>query len=388
MTQRALAPATFADYRAIAKKRLPRQLFDFIDGGAYQEVTLRDNAADLDRLRIRQRVLRDVSRIDTSADLFGMKAAMPLALAPVGLAGMFRRRGEAQAVRAANAANVPFCLSTVGVCGIEEVAAAASTPFWFQLYVMRDRGVARELLQRAAAVGCTTLALTVDLAYPGARYRDVRSGFGGGLDKWGDLAVLFDRARRFAWLRDVAIGGRPHAPGNLARYLPDNATLPQFSAFAAQNLDPSVSWKDVEWIRGEWKGAVLLKGVLDAEDARRAVDAGVQGVIVSNHGGRQLDSARSSIGALPSVIDAVEGRIEVLMDGGVRSGLDVVKAVATGAKACLIGRAWVWPLAAQGEAGVTRMLAFMKKEIEIAMALAGLTNIGEITRAALDRPDI
>lgn len=388
MTDRALAPATFADYRAIAKKRLPRQLFDFIDGGAYQEVTLRDNAGDLDRLRIRQRVLRDVSKIDTGVKLFGMKAAMPVALAPVGLAGMFRRRGETQAVRAANAAGVPFCLSTVGICGIEEVAAASSAPFWFQLYVMRDRGVARDLLQRAAAAGCTTLALTVDLAYPGARYRDVRSGLGGGLDRRGDLAVLFDRARRFAWLRDVAIGGKPHVPGNLRKYLPDNTTLPQFSAFAQQNLDPSVSWKDVEWIRAEWKGAVLLKGVLDAEDARRAMDAGVQGVIVSNHGGRQLDSARSSIAALPAVVDAVDGKLDVLMDGGVRSGLDVVKAVACGAKASLIGRAWVWPLAAQGEAGVSRMLAFMKKEIEIAMALAGLTNIEEITRAALDRPDI
>ncbi len=387
MNARALTPATFADYRAIAKKRLPRQLFDFIDGGAYQEVTLRDNAADFDSLRIRQRVLHDVSRIDTNTNLFGQDAAMPVALAPIGLGGMFRRRGETQAVRAANKANVPFCLSTVAICSIEEVKAAASAPFWFQLYVMRDRGVARELLQRAASAGCTTLALTVDLAYPGARYRDVRSGLAGGLDKWGEASVLFDRARRFAWLKDVGLGGKPHVPGNLTKYLPANATLPDFSAFVAKNFDASVNWKDVEWIRNEWNGALVLKGVLDAEDARRAVGCGAQGLIVSNHGGRQLDSVLSGVAALPRVVEAVDGKLDVLVDGGVRSGLDVVKALALGAKACLVGRAWVWALAAQGEEGVGRMLGFMRREIEIAMALAGLTKLDEVTRSALEKAE-
>ncbi|MFO1198509.1 MAG: L-lactate dehydrogenase [Burkholderiaceae bacterium] len=380
---RALVPATYADYRERARAFLPRQLFDYIDGGAYQEVTLRDNALDLDRLRIRQQVLRDVSAVDMTARVLGQQWSMPVAFAPVGLAGLFRRRGEVQAVRAAEAAGVPFSLSTVGLCSIEEVARAATKPFWFQLYVMRDRGFVGELIDRAKAAGCGALLITVDLAYTGARYRDVRSGMAGGLGAGGKLAVALDRARRLAWIRDVALGGRPLVFGSIASKLPHARSLPEFVEFVAGNFDPSVTWKDVEWIRDRWGGPLVVKGVMEAADARLAADAGAHAVIVSNHGGRQLDSVPSTISALPAIADAVGDRVDVIFDGGVRSGLDVVKALALGAKGCLIGRAWVWALAAQGEEGVTRMLQTMRREILVAMALSGVTSVSAIDRSLL-----
>jgi L-lactate dehydrogenase (cytochrome) len=380
---RALVPATYADYRELARRRLPRQLFDYIDGGSYQEVTLRDNAADLDRLRIRQQVLRDVSRIDLSTRVLGQPWAMPVAFAPVGLAGLFRRRGEVQAVRAAEAAGVPFALSTVGLCSIEEVAQAAHEPFWFQLYVMRDRGFVAEIIERARQARCSALMVTVDLAYTGARYRDVRSGMAGGLGLGGKLAVALDGARRIAWLRDVMIGGRPLVFGTIAPRLPRAQSLHDFVGWVQANFDPSVTWKDVEWIRSRWGGPLVVKGVLEASDARLAADAGAQAVVVSNHGGRQLDSVPSTITALPAIVEAVGDRLEVLLDGGVRSGLDVVKAVALGARACFVGRAWVYALAALGEAGVTRMLATMRREMEVAMALAGVTSVAAIDRSVL-----
>ena len=380
---RALVPATFADYRELSRRRLPRQLFDFIDGGSCQEVTLRDNAGDLDRLRIRQRVLRDVSRLELSTSVLGERWAMPVAFAPVGLAGLMRRRGEVQAARAAEAAGVPFSLSTVGLCSIEEVAQASRTPFWFQLYMMRDRGFVAELIARARQARCSALMLTVDLAYTGARYRDVRSGLAGGLGFRGRVAVALDRMRRIAWVRDVALGGRPLVFGTIASRLPNARSLPEFFEFVQGNFDPSVTWKDVEWVRSLWGGPLVIKGVLEPADAKMAADAGAQAIVVSNHGGRQLDSVPSTIVALPAVADAVGDRLDVIFDGGVRSGLDVVKAVALGAKGCLIGRAWVYALAALGEAGVTRMLQTIRKEIEVAMALAGATSVSAIDRTLL-----
>ena len=380
---RALVPATFADYRELARRRLPRQLFDFIDGGSYQEVTLRDNAGDLDRLRIRQQVLRDVSHLDLSTTVLGEQWSMPVAFAPVGLAGLMRRRGEVQAARAAEAAGVPFSLSTVGLCSIEEVAQASRTPFWFQLYMMRDRGFIAEVIARARQARCSALMLTVDLAYTGARYRDVRSGLAGGLGFSGKLAVALDRVRRVAWVRDVALGGRPLVFGTIASRLPHARSLPEFFEFVQGNFDPSVTWKDVEWVRALWGGPLVIKGVLEPADAKMVADAGAQAIVVSNHGGRQLDSVPSTITALPAIVDAVGDRIDVIFDGGVRSGLDVVKAVALGAKGCLIGRAWVYALAAMGEAGVTRMLQTIRREIQVAMALAGVTSISEIDRSLL-----
>jgi L-lactate dehydrogenase (cytochrome) len=380
---RSLVPATFADYRELSRRRLPRQLFDFIDGGSYQEVTLRDNAGDLDRLRIRQRVLRDVSSLELSTTVLGERWAMPVAFAPVGLAGLMRRRGEVQAARAAEAAGVPFSLSTVGLCSIEEVAQASRTPFWFQLYMMRDRGFVAELIARARQARCSALMLTVDLAYTGARYRDVRSGLAGGLAFRGRLAVALDRMRRIGWVRDVALGGRPLVFGTIASRLPNARSLPEFFEFVQGNFDPSVTWKDVEWVRTLWGGPLVIKGVLEPADAKMAADAGAQAIVVSNHGGRQLDSVPSTIVALPAIADAVGDRLDVIFDGGVRSGLDVVKAVALGAKGCLIGRAWVYALAALGEAGVTRMLQTIRKEIEVAMALAGVTSVSAIDRTLL-----
>jgi L-lactate dehydrogenase (cytochrome) len=380
---RALVPATFADYRELARRRLPRQLFDYIDGGSYQEVTLRDNAADLDRLRIRQRVLQDVSRVDLSTRVLGVPWPMPVAFAPVGLAGLMRRRGEVQAVRAAEAVGVPFCLSTVGLCSIEEVAHAARAPFWFQLYVMRDRGFVAEVIERARQARCSALVLTVDVALPGARYRDVRNGMAGRLGLGGKLAVALDGARRLGWLRDVMLGGRPLVFGTIAPKLPDARSLPEFVGWVGRNFDASVTWKDVDWIRSLWPGPLVIKGVLDPEDARMAAAVGAQAIVVSNHGGRQLDSVPSTIAALPAIVDAVGDRLEVLFDGGVRSGLDVIKAIAVGARGCLVGRAWVYALAALGEAGVTRMFATMRREMEVAMALAGVASVSALDRSAL-----
>ncbi len=380
---RALIPVTYSDYRELARKRLLHRLFEYIDGGSYQEVTLADNAADLDRLRIRQRVLRDVSARNIATTVLGRPWTMPVGLAPIGLAGLFRRRGEVQALRAAEAAGVPFTLSTVGLCSIEEVAQASTKPFWFQLYVMRDRGFVAELIQRAQAARCGALVLTVDLAVPGARYRDIRSGMMGGLNARGRLAVALDLLRHTGWVWDVAVRGKPLVFGTIAPKLPGARSLPDFVEFVGKNFDPSVTWKDVEWIRSLWGGPLIVKGVLDPEDARAAVRAGAEAIVVSNHGGRQLDSVPSTIAALPAIVDAVGGRAEVLFDGGVRSGLDVFKALALGAQAALLGKAWVFALAALGESGVARVLNTVRGELGVAMALAGLTSVAAIGSDAL-----
>ena len=378
-----LAPATVSDYRRLAESRLPRQLFDYIDGGAVDERTLAANRDDLARLRLRQRVLRDVSRTDTSAEIGGRTAAMPIVLAPVGLAGLMRRRGEVQAARAAEAVGVPFCLSTVGLCSLEEVRAATNAPFWFQLYMMRDRGHVRELLQRARAVGVETLVFTVDLAVVGSRYRDTRNGMGGGLGAWGSLRSALNFAAHPRWLVDVALGGRPLVFGNLASYVASAKNIQQFRSWIDAQFDPSVTWKDIEWLRREWPGTLIIKGILEADDACAAADAGAQGIVVSNHGGRQLDGAPSSISALPRIAEAVGGRLEIIMDGGVHSGQDVVKAVAFGVRAAMIGRAWVYALAARGEAGVRHLLSQMQREISVTLALTGLTSMNDVSPAII-----
>ena len=379
-----LSPVSVADYRRLAERRLPRQLFDYIDGGAYEERTLADNVAAFGRVKLHQRVLRDVSAVDTSATVFGESWKIPAALAPVGFTGMFAKRGEVQAARAAEAFGVPLTLSTLSICSIEEVRAATTKPFWFQLYIIRDRGYARELMQRAHAAGCSALALTVDLAVIGARYRDPRNGMGTALSPLGRSRVAFDYARRLDWLFNVAWGGRPLHFGNLVNAVKDARGFADYQAWINKNLDPGMTWKDLDWIRAGWPGKLIIKGILDPQDARAAMSAvAPEGIIVSNHGGRQLDSVPASLDALPAIREAVGGKTQVFLDGGIRSGLDIVKAMARGADACLIGRAWAFALAARGEAGVAAILRTFKREMEVAMALTGVTKTSEITRDVL-----
>jgi L-lactate dehydrogenase (cytochrome) len=378
-----LAPATVSDYRRLAETRLPRQLFDYIDGGAVDERTLTANRADFANIQLRQRVLRDVSSVSTETQIAGRTASMPVVLAPVGLAGLMRKRGEVQAARAAEAIGVPFCLSTVGLCSLEEVRAATRASFWFQLYMMRDRGYVRELLQRARNVGVDTLVFTVDLAVVGSRYRDTRNGMAGGLSPRASLRSALNFAAHPRWLADVALGGRPLVFGNLASYVSSAKNVKQFRSWIDSQFDPSVTWKDIEWLRREWPGTLIIKGILEAEDARSAADAGAQGIVVSNHGGRQLDSTPSAISALPMIADAVKGRLEIMMDGGVHSGQDVVKAVALGAHSVMIGRAWVFALAARGEAGVRHILTQFQRDIVVTLALTGVTRLGDLSSEIL-----
>lgn len=380
-----LAPASTEDYRRRAERRLPRAFFDYLDGGAYGERTLRANVADFETLALRQSVMRDVSSVTTATTLFGREMAMPLALAPVGLAGMMARRAEVQAKRAADAAGVPFCLSTVGICSMEEVAAVSPTPFWFQLYMLRDRGAVRDLLARARAAGVDTLVFTVDLAVVGARYRDVRNGLSGSLGPVARLrAGLLSYLLHPGWLREVGLGGRPHTFGNLSEYVPKATTPADFKAWIDSQFDPSVTWADIARLRRDWPGRLVIKGILSEADARAAADAGADAIIVSNHGGRQLDGVASSVTMLARIADALNGGPEILMDGGVRSGQDVVRALALGARAVLIGRPWVYALAAGGEAGLTRLLATFRDEMAVTMALTGTTRPDTITRDVLD----
>ena len=379
-----LAPASVSDYRELARRRLPKVLFDYVDGGSFEETTLNANRTDLQRLTLKQKVLRDVSALDTSTTLFGQKLAMPIILAPVGFAGMMARRAEAQAARAAEKAGIPYTLSTVGICPIEEVRRATAAPFWFQLYMMRDRGVVKEILSRAQADQCGALVFTVDLPVLGTRYRDIRNGMGVPLPLLSKLRMAANFASRPSWIYDVGIMGRPLTFGNLAGVVKDAKSLGALLHWTTSALDPSVTWKDLEWIRSIWKGPLILKGVLDPDDAKEAVQTGADGLIVSNHGGRQLDAARSSISVLPKIVDAVGTRTTVLMDGGIRSGQDVTRALALGAKACLIGRAWVYGVAAKGEAGVTAVLETMKRELRTSMALVGKSRIEEIDASVVE----
>jgi L-lactate dehydrogenase (cytochrome) len=375
--------ASVSDFRAAARQRLPKIFFEYIDGGAYDEVTLRRNVEDMARLSLRQRVMRDMSSLDTSIQSLGQRFSMPVGLSAVGMAGMYARRGEVQAARAAAENGIPFSLSTVGICSVEEVARNALPP-WFQLYVLKDRGYMRELLSRAKAAGCPVLVLTVDLPVPGARYRDVRSGFRG-LTGLPALANRFwDGLTHPRWVWDVWLRGRPHSLGSVADALQSGGSAGDFLTWIASSFDRAVTWTDLDWIRAEWDRPIVIKGVLDPQDARDAVKVGAQGIVVSNHGGRQLDGVRSSISALPRIADAVGNDLEVFLDGGVRSGLDVLKAMALGAKACFIGRPWAYALGAGGEAAVAKLLGTMRAELEVAMVLTGCHSLSGAGRELID----
>ena len=379
--------ASVLDFREAARRRLPRFLFEYIDGGSYAEVTLRKNVSELSDIALRQRVLRDVSALDLTTSLFGQEQALPVALAPIGLAGLNARRGETQALRAAEGAGVPFTLSTVGACSLAEVARASSRPFWFQLYIIRDRAFMKDLLAQAAAAQCSALVFTVDMPVPGSRYRDYHSGLAGADGLKGQIWRTAQAAMKPGWAWDVGVRGRPHTLGNVAPVLQGKTGIEDFFAWMRNNFDPSIHWRDLDFIRSEWKGPLIIKGLLDPEDAREAAALGADGIVVSNHGGRQLDGVLSTARALPPIADAVGDKLTVLADGGVRSGLDVARMLALGAKGVLLGRAWAYALAAQGEAGVTKMLQLIEAEMRVAMALTGCSTIADINQSILTGRD-
>ncbi|WP_241649713.1 FMN-dependent L-lactate dehydrogenase LldD [Rosenbergiella collisarenosi] len=369
-----------SDYRAAAERILPPFLFHYLDGGAYNEHTLKRNVEDLAAIALRQRVLRNMSSLDLSTTLLGEQVAMPVALAPVGLCGMYARRGEVQAAKAAEQHGIPFTLSTVSVCPIEEVSRAIQRPMWFQLYVLKDRGFMRNALERAKAAGCTTLIFTVDMPTPGARYRDAHSGMSG---QYGSLRRYYQALTHPRWAWEVGINGRPHDLGNISAYRGKPTGLADYIGWLAKNFDPSISWSDLEWIRDFWQGPMVIKGILDAEDAKDAVRFGADGIVVSNHGGRQLDGVLSSARALPAIAEAVKGDVTIFADGGVRNGLDVVRMLALGADATLLGRAYLYALAVAGQSGVANVLSLIEKEMRVAMTLTGAKSISEISSQSL-----
>ncbi|MEN3752898.1 FMN-dependent L-lactate dehydrogenase LldD [Mangrovibacter sp. SLW1] len=369
-----------SDYRAAAQRKLPPFLFHYIDGGAYAEHTLKRNVTDLSDVALRQRVLNNMAELSLETKLFNETLSMPVALGPVGLCGMYARRGEVQAARAAAAHGIPFTLSTVSVCPIEEVTPAINRPMWFQLYVLKDRGFMRNALERAKAAGCTTLVFTVDMPTPGARYRDAHSGMSG---PHAALRRYWQAVTHPSWSWDVGLFGRPHDLGNISAYLGKPTGLEDYIGWLAKNFDPSICWKDLEWIREFWDGPMVIKGILDPDDARDAVRFGADGIVVSNHGGRQLDGVLSSARALPAIADAVKGDITILADSGIRSGLDVVRMIALGADSTLLGRAYLYALATHGEAGVANLLQLIEKEMRVAMTLTGANTIKDISRDSL-----
>jgi len=372
--------ASALDYREAARRRLPRFLFDYIDGGAGAEQTLRANVDDLAQVHLRQRVLRGLSGLSLETKFFDEPAALPVVLAPVGLSGMFARRGEVQLARAAKDRNIPMTLSTVSICSLEEVAAVSARPIWFQLYVLKDRGFMRHMLERAQAAGVKTLVFTADLPAPGTRYRDPRSGMSG---PNAARRRLLQALGKPGWAFDVGLMGRPHELGNISAYLGRSAGLENYKGWLSENMDPSIGWADIEWVREFWKGPLVVKGVLDPEDARDAHRLGADGIVVSNHGGRQLDGALSTAKALPSIAEAMGDDLLVLADSGVRSGLDVLRMLALGARGVLLGRAAAFALAARGQAGVEHMLDMIANEMRIAMTLAGVGSIAEVDKAIL-----
>lgn len=378
MSAKIITPVTTEDYRILAKKRLPRFLFEYIDGGANRQETLNANVTDFERYTIKQQVMRDVSKVDTSTTLLGQAASMPIALAPVGMAGMMARRGEVQAARSAKAVGIPFTTSTVGICPVEEIQASINSPFWFQLYMLRDRDVILALLERAQAAGCNTLVFTVDLAVAGMRHADTRNGLLAPGIK-GSSAKLKQLLSRPAWIYDVALRGRPLSFGNLTGCVANPNDLNALKSFIDTQFDPTVVWKDIAWLRSHWRGKLIIKGIMEVKDAQAAVAAGADAVLVSNHGGRQLDGAASSISKLPDIVSAIGATVPVYMDGGVRNGIDVIKAIGLGAKGVFIGRSWVYALAARGERGLIDLLNVYRREMEVAMALMGINKISEIT---------
>lgn len=368
------------DYRAAAKRRLPPFLFHYIDGGAYDEYTLKRNIEDLSQIALRQRVLNDMSELSLETQLFNETLSMPVALSPVGLTGMYARRGEVQAAMAADQKGIPFTMSTVSVCPIEEVAPKINRPMWFQLYVLKDRGFMQNALERAKAAGCSTLVFTVDMPVPGARYRDAHSGMSG---KNAVMRRYLQSIAHPQWAWDVGLNGRPHDLGNISTYLGKPTGLEDYIGWLGNNFDPSISWKDLDWIREYWDGPMVIKGILDPDDAKDAVRFGADGIVVSNHGGRQLDGVLSSARALPPIADAVKGEIKILADSGIRSGLDIVRMLALGADVCMLGRAFIYALAASGGAGVSNLLDLIDKEMRVAMTLTGAKTIADINSHCL-----
>jgi L-lactate dehydrogenase (cytochrome) len=368
------------DLRELSKKRVARAIFDYVDRGSYSEATLRANRADLEQLTLRQRVGIDVDKRSTRTTMLGEEVTMPTALAPVGLSGLNWADGEMLAARAAERFGVPFTLSTMSICSIEDVASAVTRPFWFQLYVMRDRGFAASLIERAKAAGCSALVLTLDLQIQGQRHRDLKNGLT--VPPRLTAGTLFDILRKPGWALNV-LRGKRKSFGNLEGRIPDAKSLTTLSQWIAGQFDPTLSWKDVEWVKNLWGGKLVLKGILDAEDARIAATSGADAIVVSNHGGRQLDGTLSSIRALPEVVDAVGDQMEVWLDGGIRSGQDVLRALALGARATLIGRAFAYGLGAMGEAGVTRALEIIQRELDVTMALCGLRDVRDASPSIL-----
>ncbi len=373
------------DYRKAAKRRLPPFLFHYIDGGAYAEETMQRNCTDLQALALRQRILRQVGEVDLSIKLFDQTLDLPIVLAPVGLTGMYARRGEVKAARAAAAKGIPFTLSSVSVCPIAEVQEAVGGAFWFQLYVLKDRGFMRDALERAWLAGVRTLVFTVDMPIPGARYRDAHSGMSG---PYAGLRRFLQALTHPYWAWNVGVMGRPHDLGNVSAYLKKKIALDDYVGWLGANFDPSIGWHDLQWIRDFWKGKMILKGILDPEDAREAVKFGADGIVVSNHGGRQLDGVLSTTRALPAIADAVKDYLTILVDSGVRSGLDVVRMIAQGADAVMIGRAFVYALAAAGKKGVMHLLDLFANEMRVAMTLTGTQTIKDITRKSLVNIDV
>ena len=371
---------SIADLRARARRRVPRAIFDYADRGSYDELTIRRNRDDLDRIALRQRVMVDVSSIKTATTIVGQAAAMPLAIAPTALTGLFYRDGEICGARAAAAAGIPFCLSTVSICSIEDVHGASATPFWFQLYLMRDRGFNEELIGRASAAQCPVLVLTLDLPVMGLRRRDPKNGLA--VPPRLTLHNALDIATKPAWMLGM-LRARRRTLGNLEAHFAGHQGLGTLAAWTNTQFSPAADWHDAAWVRSHWPGKLVLKGVMDPDDARRAADIGADAVVVSNHGGRQLDGAPSTIAALPRVVDALQGRCEVLFDGGVMSGQDILKALAHGARGCLIGKAFLYGLAARGEAGVTTALGILRGELEVSMALTGATDVQKVDGSLL-----
>jgi L-lactate dehydrogenase (cytochrome) len=371
------------DLRQAARRKVPRAFFDYAEAGSYSQETLRANREDLERIKLRQRVLVDVSQRDLSTTIIGEKASLPLALAPIGLCGMQHGDGEILACQAAQAAGIPFTLSTMSICAIEDVARAVAEPFWFQLYVMKDRGFIRALIERASAAKCSALVLTVDLQVLGQRHCDIRNGMT--VPPQLKLGNILDIATKPAWALSILRGQRKTF-GNLAGHVRGMENVNSLAQWIAGQFDPALSWKDVEWVRGLWPGKLILKGVLDIEDARIAAKTGASALVVSNHGGRQLDGAPSSISALPRVVEAVGEQIEVMFDGGIRSGQDVLRALAHGARACMIGRSYIYGLGAGGKAGVAKAIEILAKELDVTMALCGVKSVREIDRSVIARP--
>ena len=372
-----------ADLRTLARRRVPRAIFEYADRGSCDEITLRRNRSDLDAIELRQRVMVDLSQLAVATTVLGEPWSFPVGIAPTGLTGLFHRDGEIHGAVAAEHVGVPFVLSTMSICSIEDVRSAVKRPFWFQAYLMRDRGFNEELIARARAAECSALVLTVDLTVQGLRRRDIKNGLS--IPPRLTLKNMLDVASKPGWAMSVMLGKR-RTFGNLEARLQGAGGLVTLSQWIASQFDTAITWRDLEWVRALWPGKLILKGILDVEDARTAASAGVDAIVVSNHGGRQLDSAPSSISVLSEIAEAVAGRCELLFDGGVQSGQDVLKALAHGARACLIGKAFLYALAAGGEAGVRRALAILRRELEVSMALTGVTDVGRIDRTILRVP--